>query len=99
MTYSLNDDLTLTQFEELRSSGAINPAATYADYLELRQEREERAIEANRLGLTGDDPPELSEEVEMLLSEVWNSIGQHRLSEERKQVLGEQQERELAHVA
>lgn len=82
LPYSLNDDLTLLQFEELRSSGSINPAATYVDYQALRQERVERATEAQRLGLTGDDPPELTDEVEMLLSQVWKSGQQNRAKAE-----------------
>ena len=83
MPYSLNDDLTPLQFEELRSSGSINPAATFTDYLALRQERAERAADARRLGLTGDDPPELTDEVEMLLSQVWDSMPQDRANEEQ----------------
>ena len=83
MPYSLNDELTPLQFEELRSSGSINPAATYADYQALRQERKERASEAQHLGLTGDDPPELTGEVEMLLSQVWDSRQRDRASEEQ----------------
>lgn len=84
MQYSLNDDLTPMQFEELRSSGSINPVATYADYLALRQEREERALDAQRRGLTGDEPPELTAEVEMLLFQVWDSMQRDRASEERQ---------------
>lgn len=59
MLYSLNDNLTLAQFEELRLSGAINSGATYQDYLDLKLERDARAAEARQLGLTGDDPPEM----------------------------------------
>ena len=46
MRYSLSDDLTPFQFEELRLSGEINPAATYDDYLQLRLEQKERRCEA-----------------------------------------------------
>ena len=72
--YSLNDDLTPEQFNQLRLSGNINPEATYQDYLELRCEREERKQQAMRLGLTGDAPPELTAEDEAMLDRAWAAI-------------------------
>jgi hypothetical protein len=62
--HSLNDKLTPAQFEELRRSGRINPQATYQDFLALQAERAQLAAEALRLGLTGDDPPELDDVLE-----------------------------------
>jgi hypothetical protein len=87
MKYSLSDDLTPEQFEELRLSGEINPNATYEDYLLLRQEREEirrKAEEAARrdgfelgapeLDLTPDD--------EAILDRVWASVAAERRVDE-----------------
>ena len=71
MNWSLNDQLTPEQFEELRRTGSINPAATWEDYLELQRERAEAACTAAAAGLTGDAPPELTAEDEALLLEVW----------------------------
>jgi len=77
-TFSLNDDLTPEQFEQLKASGSINLRATYADYLQLKREREETLREAARLGLTGDEPPELTEEDEAILDLVWAELRQER---------------------
>jgi hypothetical protein len=71
---SLNDDLTPEQFERLRASGSINLRATYADYLQLKRERNEAVREAAFLGLTGDEPPELTEEDEAILDIVWAEL-------------------------
>jgi hypothetical protein len=70
MSYSLNDDLTPEQFEALRQSGSINPAATYADYLELKREREERRRKAETEGWVGCEPPDLTEEDEAIFSQM-----------------------------
>ena len=91
MPYSLNDNLTLAQFDEVRSSGSINPAATYADYLALRREREERTLDAQLRGLTGDEPPELTSELEMLLWQARESTQQHSQREEVDELLYAQQ--------
>lgn len=69
--FSLNDDLTPIQFEQLRLSGEINPEATFADYLALRREREEMRLEAERLGWTSEAPPELTPEDEEILLRAW----------------------------
>ena len=82
--YSLNDDLTPQQFEELRLSGEINPAATYQDYLALRHEREERRAEAQRLGLTGDAPPELTPEDEEILMRAWAAVAAEKAAAEEE---------------
>jgi hypothetical protein len=79
--YSLNDDLTPEQFEEFRLSGEINHRTTYTDFLALRLERRERKAEAQRLGLTGDDPPELSIEDEVVLDHVWASFAAEKTEE------------------
>jgi hypothetical protein len=70
MNYSLNDDLTPEQFEELRQSGSINSQATYADYLELRRERAERRREAEAAGWTGCEPPDLNEEDQAIFAHM-----------------------------
>ncbi len=79
MRYSLSDNLTPAQFEELRLSGDINPQATYEDYLELRQERTaiKRAAEeaARRDGYELGAPElDLSPEDEEILDRVWDQI-------------------------
>lgn len=74
--YGLNQDLTPEQFEELRSSGDINPDFTWQDYLEMKQECAERRrlaeAEAARLGyeLEGPEPPDLTEEDEAIFAEL-----------------------------
>lgn len=70
MNYSLNDDLTREQFEELRQSGSINPAATYSDYLALKQERAASRREAIANGLRVCDAPELTEEDETIFAQM-----------------------------
>ena len=90
--YSLNDDLTPQQFEELRLSGEINPAATYQDYLELRRERGERRAEAQRLGWTAEAPPELTPEDEEILMRAWAKVAAERAA-------AEEQSRSSARVA
>lgn len=74
MNFTLRDDLTAEQFEQVKASGSINPMATYEDYLGLRREREENRQEAQRLGLTGDAPPELTEEEEEMLLRAWATV-------------------------
>jgi hypothetical protein len=58
-------------FVQLQANGLINPRSTYEEYLEMRREQAERIEEAKRLGLTGDQPPELTEEDEAILDRVW----------------------------
>lgn len=70
MNYSLNDDLTLEQFEELKLSGFINPNASYADYIELKRERDERKREAEENGWIGCEPPGLTEEDELIFVQM-----------------------------
>ena len=82
--YTLNMNLTPEQFEELRLSGGINPAATYQDYLELRQERAEMRRqaeeEAARLGyeLKGPEPPDWTEEDERIMREIRAEMARER---------------------
>ena len=70
MNYSLNDNLTPEQFEELRQSGTINTQATYADYLELKRERAERKLEAEANGWVGCEPPELTEKDKAIFTQM-----------------------------
>ena len=76
MRFSLSDDLTPFQFEELRLSGEINPAATYDDYLQLRLEQKERRREAEEAARRdgfelGAPELDLSPEDEAILDRVW----------------------------
>ncbi len=59
------------QFEEFKAKGHFHPNATYEGYLDMGREQEEIAEEGRRLGLTGDEPPELTEEDEAILDRVW----------------------------
>lgn len=82
--YSLNQNLTVEQFEELRYSGDINPAATYQDYLDLRQERAEMRrqaeAEAARLGyeLKGPEPPDWTDEDQQIMENIWAEMARER---------------------
>lgn len=76
MRYSLSDDLTPDQFEELRLSGEVNPAATYDDYLQLRLEQKQRRREAEEAARRdgfelGAPELDLSPEDEAILDRVW----------------------------
>jgi len=66
------------QFERWQAEGSVNPDATYEQYLEMRLEQAERAEEAQRLGLTGDEPPELTEEDEAILDQVWAEFAREK---------------------
>jgi hypothetical protein len=79
VSYSLNDDLTLEQFEELKLSGLINPNATYADYLELKRERDERKREAEENGWIGCEPPDLTEEDEIIFVQMRDEAREREL--------------------
>jgi 5-methylcytosine-specific restriction endonuclease McrBC GTP-binding regulatory subunit McrB len=59
------------QFEEFKAKGHFHPDTTYEEYLDTRREQEEIAEEGRRLGLTGDEPPKLTEEDEAILDRVW----------------------------
>ncbi len=65
-------------FERLRAEGLVNPDTTYEQYLEMRLEQAERAEEAQRLGLTGDEPPELTEEDEAILDRAWAEFAREK---------------------
>jgi hypothetical protein len=73
------------QFDRLQAEGLVNPDATYEQYLEMRLEQAERAEEARRLGLTGDEPPELTEEDEAILDRVWaGSVREEQAAREER---------------
>ena len=82
--YGLNQQLTPAQFEELRTSGDINPNFTWEDYLELHHERAERRRlaeeEAARLGyeLKGPEPPEWTEEDEEIMRTIRAEMARER---------------------
>ena len=87
MRYSLSDDLTPFQFEELRLSGEINPAATYDDYLQLRLEQKERRCEAEEAARRdgfelGAPELDLSPEDEAILDRVWARLAAKEASAE-----------------
>jgi hypothetical protein len=63
------------QFEEFKVKGHFHPSDTYEEYLDMRREQEEIAEEGRRLGLTGDEPPELTEEDEAILDRIWEEMG------------------------
>jgi hypothetical protein len=91
MRYSLSDNLTPAQFEELRLSGDINPQATYEDYLALRQERaaikREAEEAARRDGYELGAPElELTEEDEALLDRAWAQVAAERRAQERERL-------------
>lgn len=75
------------QFEEFKVH--VHPSATYEEYLDMRREQEEIAEEGRRLGLTGDEPPELTEEDEAILDRVW---ARYARQEQEKAELGHQAE-------
>ena len=88
MRYSLSDNLTPAQFEELRLSGDINPHATYKDYLELRQERavikREAEEAARRDGYELGAPElELTAEDEAILDRAWAEVAAEKAARER----------------
>jgi hypothetical protein len=64
-----------TQFEEFKAKGHFHPSDTYEEYLDMRREQEEIAEEGRRLGLTGDEPPELTEEDEAIFDRIWAEQG------------------------
>jgi hypothetical protein len=64
--------------ERVQAEGLVNPETTYEQYLEMRLEQAERAEEAQRLGLTGDQPPELTEEDEAILDRVWAEFAREK---------------------
>lgn len=79
LQYSLSDNLTPAQFEELQLSGDINPNATYQDYLELHQERVARKCEAEEAARRngyelGAPELDLSPEDEEILDRVCERI-------------------------
>lgn len=85
--YSLSDNLTPAQFEELRQSGDINPNATYQDFLALAEERRERRRraeeEAQRLEYELHGPElDLTLEDEAILDQVWTNLARKNLREE-----------------
>lgn len=91
MQYSLSDNLTPAQFEELRLSGDINPNATYEDYLELHQERAARKREAEetarRDGYELSAPElELTLEDEAILDRAWAEVAAEKAVHERERL-------------
>lgn len=79
MKYSLSNNLTPAQFEELRLSEDINLSATNEDYLEFRRERaaikHEAEGAARRDGYELGAPElDLSPEDEKIFDRVWNQI-------------------------
>ncbi|MGH9838061.1 MAG: hypothetical protein ACREEM_04680 [Blastocatellia bacterium] len=63
------------QFYELKAQGYYHDSTTYEKYLNMRRKQEEIAEEGRRLGLTGDDPPELSEEDIAIFDRIWAELG------------------------
>ncbi|MGH9839853.1 MAG: hypothetical protein ACREEM_13810 [Blastocatellia bacterium] len=97
MNYSLSDDLTREQFEELRLSGEVNPNATFEDYLLLRREREEIRREAEAAARCdgfelGAPELELTPEDEAILDRAWAAVAANKL-------VGEQEPAPSAHAA
>ncbi len=82
--YGLNQKLTPAQFEELRTSGDINPNFTWQDYLDLQQERAEMCRqaeeEAARLGyeLKGPEPPDWTDEDQQIMEKIWAEMARAR---------------------
>jgi len=89
MNYSLSDDLTREQFEELRLSGEINPNATFDDYLSLRREREEIRREAEETARRdgfelGAPELELTPEDEAILDRAWAAVAAEKIVGEQE---------------
>jgi hypothetical protein len=92
MNYSLSDNLTPAQFEELRASGEINPRATYEDYLALRRERAERRREAEEAARRdgyelGAPELELTPEDEAILERVWAELAAEKAAARERERL------------
>lgn len=64
-----------SQFEEIKARHHFQSSSTYEEYLEMRREQEEIAEEGRRLGLTGDEPPELTEEDIAIFDRIWAEQG------------------------
>jgi hypothetical protein len=89
MNYSLSDDLTPEQFDELRLTGEINPNATFEDYLALRREREtirrEAEEAARRDGFELGAPElELTPEDEAILDRAWAAVAASKRASEQE---------------